>query len=146
MNPLDIVLDRLSPYGLKSSGRDRWRACCPAHGGRNRSTLSVGVGADGAVLMRCWHGCEVEQIAHAIGLELHELFPPRDDDKHATAKPRRVGLMTSGQAINLIRSEVGVIWATLAALQSGNDINENDLARAVAAADRVESICQGFTE
>ena len=43
--PIDTVLDRLAQYKLRTNGRDRWRACCPAHGGKNPSALSVGIGA-----------------------------------------------------------------------------------------------------
>src|SRR5262245_8297253 len=73
MNPIDTVLDRLVPFKLRENGQGRWRACCPAHGGRNPTALSVGVGAEDQVLLRCWHGCEVEQIAQSIGLDLQDL-------------------------------------------------------------------------
>lgn len=90
MNPIDLVLTRLEPFLLRESGRDRWRACCPAHGGRNPSALSIGIGDAGGVLLRCWSGCEVEQVAHALGLELQDLFPPRRDAGHLAGRmPRR---------------------------------------------------------
>lgn len=48
--PIDVVLSRLEGYRLRPNGPDRWRACCPAHGGSNPTALSVGVSADDAVL------------------------------------------------------------------------------------------------
>ena len=83
--PIDAVLSRLDGFKLRENGRDRWRACCPAHGGKNASALSIGVGADEQVLLRCWHGCEVEQVAHALGLELSDLFPPKVSNGHGSA-------------------------------------------------------------
>lgn len=96
-SPIDLVLSRLEQFKLRAHGRDRWRACCPAHGGSNPSALSVGVGADDQVLLRCWHGCEVEQVAHALGLDLTDLFPPTPQQQHHTSgkparrRPRRSG-------------------------------------------------------
>ena len=78
MNSLDIVLDRLASYRVRPTGADRWRACCPAHCGNNSSALSVGVGREGQVLLRCWQGCDAEAVAGALGLELTDLFPSRE--------------------------------------------------------------------
>jgi hypothetical protein len=141
--PIDIVLGRLDRFKLRPNGAGRWRACCPAHGGNNPTALSIGEGQDGAVLLRCWHGCEVDAIAQALGMELHELFPPKTDS-HGTPKPRRVGLMSAGQAIELIRTEFNTVWMALASLKSGTDITADDLDRAVSAADRVEMLCKEY--
>ncbi len=72
--PIDLVLSRLEGYKLKPNGRDRWRACCPAHGGSNPSALSIGIGDSDAVLLRCWQGCSVDQVAGALGLALQDLY------------------------------------------------------------------------
>jgi hypothetical protein len=141
--PIDIVLGRLDRFKLRPNGAGRWRACCPAHGGNNPTALSIGEGQDGAVLLRCWHGCEVDAIAQALGLELCDLFPPKTDS-HGTPKPRRVGLMSAGQAIELIRAEFNTVWMVLASLKSGTDITADDLDRAVSAADRVEMLCKEY--
>lgn len=75
--PLEVVLSRLEPYRLRANGADRWRACCPAHGSSNPSSLAIGVGTNGAVLLQCFGGCGVVQIAHSIGIELGDLFDAR---------------------------------------------------------------------
>jgi len=49
--PIDLVLSRLGGFEPRENGRDRWRACCPAHRGANPSALSIGVGDKGAVLL-----------------------------------------------------------------------------------------------
>lgn len=68
--PLQAVLARLK--GVKKSGGGHV-ARCPAHDDRNPS-LSVTEGRDGRVLLNCHHGCSADQVVHAIGLELKDLF------------------------------------------------------------------------
>jgi hypothetical protein len=103
VNPIDVVLDRLSGHRVRPHGNERWRACCPAHQGSNPSALSVGVGREGQVLLRCWSGCEVDAIAAALGLELEELFPPRQS---AAGRPPKRRLISAGQALDLLDAEM----------------------------------------
>ncbi len=68
------VLDRLDRVKPSSSG---WTARCPAHHDRNNS-LSVGIGdEDGVVMLHCFTGCAVSDIAAAIGLTLADLRRPK---------------------------------------------------------------------
>src|SRR5262249_23926441 len=69
--PVVRFLERLE--GVRRSGGG-WSARCPAHDDRN-SSLSVGEGEDGNVLVRCFAGCSVEAIVASVGLELRDLFP-----------------------------------------------------------------------
>lgn len=57
-----------------------WLARCPAHDDR-RSSLSIGTGTDGRVLLKCHAGCSVEDIAAAVGVQLNQLFA--DEPKQA---------------------------------------------------------------
>ena len=68
--PLDRVLERLD--GTRRSG-DGYSAKCPAHDDTSNS-LSIGSGDDGRVLLKCFVGCSVEDIADAIGLTVSDLF------------------------------------------------------------------------
>ena len=65
-------------------GSGQWSAKCPAHGD-NHQSLSVSVGKDGRVLMKCHAGCDVGDIAQAIGLTVKDLFvdqkPPARREK-----------------------------------------------------------------
>lgn len=63
------VLDRLDRVRATSRG---WSACCPAHPDRTPS-LSVTEG-DRGVLVKCWAGCTVDEIADAMGLGVADLF------------------------------------------------------------------------
>ena len=76
--PLDIVLSRLS--GARPSG-DGYIASCPTsrHSrGDKRPGLKIDAKPDGTVLIFCHGGCDVEQVVSALGLEMGNLFPPRE--------------------------------------------------------------------
>lgn len=69
--PVEKVLERLEQAREGSNGS--WRALCPAHDDREPS-LSVAEGDDGRALVRCFAGCEPEEIVAALGLEMKDLF------------------------------------------------------------------------
>lgn len=79
-NPLENVLSRLP--SAKKSGKG-WQAKCPAHKDKTPS-LSVNQSSDGKVLLTCHTGCTVQAIVSALGLQLSDLFPPKQ------AKPRYI--------------------------------------------------------
>lgn len=56
----------LSVYDRDGRGAKRWMCGCPAHSDRHGS-LSVTELSDGKVLLRCWAGCDTEQVLDAIG-------------------------------------------------------------------------------
>src|SRR5690348_5628313 len=68
---LDHVLDQLK--GVRTSLRGG-RACCPAHADSEPS-LSIGLGEQGQVLLKCFAGCSLERIVEAMGLSITDLFP-----------------------------------------------------------------------
>ncbi len=68
---LDNVLAHLK--GVRTSLHG-WTACCPAHADREPS-LSIGLGEQGQVLLKCFAGCPIGRITEAMGLTLTDLFP-----------------------------------------------------------------------
>jgi hypothetical protein len=74
--------DIAARVNARSSDNRRWVARCPAHDDR-RPSLSIADGRDGRVLLRCFAGCEIERIVHALGLALADLF------ERATTTERR---------------------------------------------------------
>lgn len=60
--------------GVKSTGRDRWIACCPAHEDRSPS-MTVRVLPTAQILVHCFAGCEPGAILDALGLKFADLFP-----------------------------------------------------------------------
>jgi len=65
------VLERLSAVKPEKPGQ--WSARCLAHDDHQNS-LTIGVGADGRILVHCFAGCTLEQITAAIGLTPRDLF------------------------------------------------------------------------
>lgn len=139
MSPIDIVLDRLGSYRLRPNGADRWRACCPGHAGSNPSALSIGVGAEGQVLLRCWSGCEVEQIVGALGLDLTDLFSPREN---GAGRPQRRRLITAGQALDLLEAEMTLAVVCAADLARGEPLEPGMHDRLLKSAARVTMLRQ----
>ena len=73
----ETFLAALRPWGLKQTGKDEYRARCPAHDGGD-SNLALRRDGD-KVLAHCHsHGCTFEAIRLALGLERD---PPRADDR-----------------------------------------------------------------
>jgi len=138
--PIDLVLSRLDAFKLRENGRDRWRACCPAHGGSNPSALSIGIGQDDAVLLKCWHGCDAHQVANALGLELHELFPPRPEASGGAQPMRRRRLLTAAQALDLLDFEIGLALLCASDLAKGEPLDEPTRERLLLGAARVSML------
>ena len=67
---------------VRADGRNR-DICCPVHGDQ-RSSLSVGRGDDGRVLLHCHVGCESSAIVAAGGLTMRDLFPRRNGSSTRT--------------------------------------------------------------
>ncbi|EWS53404.1 MULTISPECIES: hypothetical protein [unclassified Methylibium] len=130
---VDALLSRLDDP--KPNGPDRWRCACPVCGGRNRSTLSIGVGDTGAVLLKCWkEGCGPEQIANAVGLELEDLFPPRDSSGPPLKRRR---LITATQALDVLDSETALVLLSASDMAKGELV---DFERLLTAAARIALI------
>ena len=69
------LLDRLEK--VRKTGPGRWIACCPAHDDHSPS-LALRELDDGRVLVHCFAGCSAHEIVSAVGLDLSDLFPPRE--------------------------------------------------------------------
>ena len=136
--PIDVVLDRLQPHALRSCGRDRWRACCPAHGGSNPTALSISLGSEDRVLLRCWQGCGATEIAESLGLQLGDLFPVLPRDRHWI--PRQRGLIAARQALDVIEFEAMLVWTAAFNLANGHALTADDLSRLALAGQRIQAV------
>lgn len=138
-DPFHTFATRAEAHGkVRYSGRDQLRMACPVCGGKNTNTLSAKRGDHGGVLLCCFKsGCEVQAIAHALGLELADLFPPRQAQSNGAPPTKRRGLLPPSQALELIDHEAQLV--TVAALNTahGVPLSEADLARLVQAANRI---------
>ncbi len=75
--PLRLLREALEEHGCQPRGKEyEFRARCPGHDGDNRTSLSVGIGADGRAVLWCHaHQCDVQTITAALGLSVADLFP-----------------------------------------------------------------------
>ncbi len=135
MRPIDALLARLEDP--RPNGRDRWRCRCPSCGGTSKSALSVGVGDNEAVLIRCWKGCEVDEVVAALGLSLHDLFPPRDSSGSPFTRRR---LLTAQQCLDVVAFECLLTWTAAVNLANGHALAADDLARLSVASERIQSL------
>ena len=76
----ETLLGRLG--GVRRGGGG-WIALCPAHDDKQPS-LSVSVGEDGRILVKCHAGCSQKDVVDALGIEFRDLFP----DGHKAPIPR----------------------------------------------------------
>ncbi len=126
---VDRLLDLLD--GVRRTGQDRWVAKCPSHADRTAS-LSISEKED-RVLVHCFAGCEVHEVVSAVGLEIGDLFPPRE----SYGKPERRPIPAS-DAIRCLTFEGMVIAACGRTMLSGQ-WSEKDQERLVVAVGRISS-------
>lgn len=70
----------------KPSGRNEWKACCPAHDD-NRESLSVSVGNNGSIVLKCHAGCDNKDILSRMGLRFSDLYPDQNKPNGISYKP-----------------------------------------------------------
>lgn len=79
MTGYETVLEALEQRGLiVPSWTGGVSAICPAHDD-NRPSLSLAEGDDGRALLFCHAGCDVREVADALGLEMSALFSGSDE-------------------------------------------------------------------
>lgn len=144
-DPIDLLLSRLEPFKLKRSGQGRWRACCPAHGGSNPSALSVAVGTDGRVLLKCFGGCDTDSVVRALGLDIADLFPRNTFETGGAGAIRRRNLLGASQALQLLDDESMLVAIAAANLSNGIELSQADRDRLMRAAGRIAYLRQEVT-
>lgn len=70
--PIFAVLETLPRF--KQTRETQWTACCPAHDDTEAS-LSIGIGDDGRILVKCFTGCDPEDIRAALQGSWADYFP-----------------------------------------------------------------------
>jgi len=82
---IDALLSRLD--GVKETGHGKYVARCPAHDDRSPS-LAISEGDAGRTLLKCFAGCETEDVLSALGLTFSDVMPERIGTEHSY-KPLR---------------------------------------------------------
>jgi hypothetical protein len=127
----DALLSRLDK--LRQRGPGQWSARCPAHEDKGPS-LSVKELPDGRILLKCFAGCEAHEVVGALGMAMHDLFPPSGN----ASPPGRVrGLLPPRQALELIDHEANLVAVAALNAANGVTLTDADRARLVQAANRI---------
>lgn len=125
------LVSRLTKVRVRGPGQ--CSAQCPAHDDKGPS-LSVKELPDGRVLVHCFAGCDVADVMAAVGLDLSDLFPPRES--HGAPMPRR-RLITAGQALELLNGEAQLIALCGSNIAHGIALTDDDRERCLTAAGRI---------
>ena len=118
-----------------------YRGPCRACGTSDRSkALSISEGHTGALLVKCFAGgCDVEAIAGSVGLSLTDLFPPKLNTHHGPP-PRRRGLLTANEALDLLKLEAEITAVSAGNLSHGVTLSDQDRARLMQACTRITAL------
>lgn len=130
---VDLLLSKLEK--VKSTGKQRWSARCPAHDDKGPS-LSIRETEDGRVLVHCFAGCSVHEVVQAAGLELADLFPPRPGVDHFRAERRP---FPAADVLRAVAFESIVVSAAAASLLAGEPFGVADRERLILAAARINA-------
>lgn len=139
---MDVLDKFLNAHGqMRKVSSTGYRGPCRACNTSDKSgALSISEGQTGALLVKCFAGgCDVEAIAASVGLTLQDLFPPRLTSHHVPA-PRRRGLLTANEALDLLVFEAELTTVAAANLSSGARLSDQDRARLLQAWARINSI------
>jgi len=133
-DPASNVLQRLQK--VRRTGAGRWIACCPAHDDRSPS-LTVREADGGRVLIHCFGGCSVQEVVGALGLELGDLFPPRDVNHKPERRP-----FDAFSVLEAVSFELTVAGLILAQFVAGEPLDTQMRDRVALASGRVANALQ----
>lgn len=86
IDPLDNFLSKLD--GVEKKGHNDFFGRCPAHNDHNPS-LHVGVGRQGQVLIKCFAGCNRQDVLNVLGMKFSDLYPDELEGKRQQKKQKR---------------------------------------------------------
>ncbi|QXP90021.1 DNA primase [Methylococcus capsulatus] len=137
--PVGELLARLD--AVRRTGDGRWLARCPAHADRSPS-LSIKLADDGRILVHDFAGCPVEDVLAAVGLEVKDLFPPRDPPPEGFRPRHGIPEHRARDLIRLAAREAGIASIVIQDILSGNGTSVDDCQRALRAAETLAEIAR----
>ena len=117
MTPRTRFLERLRR--VRNTGAGRWIACCPAHEDRTPS-LAIRELEDGRLLVRCFAGCDIQDVIRAVGLKMTDLFP---DKRGAHDCKARLLPFEPEQVLRAVAHEIAVIAIMAEDLAAGKPVS-----------------------
>ena len=134
MSPLELLLSRL--HGVRRTGPDRYIAFSTTRDERTPS-LAIRETNEGVLLVHDFGGASIDEVLDPIGLTTSDLFPTK---LGGTPPMRKRGLLTAGQALDLLTFEASLVRLAAQNLAGGHALTEADLERLNTAAARVAAM------
>ena len=133
MMSVNTLLSHLTK--TKRTGNGRYLACCPAHPDK-RPSLSIRELDDGRVLVKCFAGCSVEEVLHAVGLEFDSLFPEKliGHCLHPERHP-----FSAKDILEAVRHETLIVSVAASNIAHGETLVEDDRKRLMLASQRLQA-------
>lgn len=138
MTAFDVVTGALPSFKATSAGKGMAR--CPAHKDRTRS-LSVREFDSGAVGLKCFAGCTVDEVVAAAGLRMEDLFPPRAGTPGGGRPPERRPY-SAAQLLRAFSAELQLVWVLLADIAGGRELDAATRKRAGVARERCVALLE----
>ena len=127
---VDTLISRLDK--VRRTGRGTWIACCPAHADKSPS-LTIRETDDGKVLLHCFTGCSALEIIDAVGLEMSDLFPPRQHHGKPERRP-----FPAADVLRALAAEALVVASAGVSILAGR-FTDADRERLIQAVSRIQS-------
>ncbi len=121
--------------GIKETGAGRYLACCPAHSDK-RPSLAIRELDDERVLIHCFAGCSVEEVLHAVGLELDALYPEKLIG-HCLHPERRP--FSARDILEAVGNEALIVSVAASTIARGETLVEDDRKRLMLASRRLQA-------
>jgi hypothetical protein len=122
------LLSRLDK--VKKTGKDSWRACCPAHGSTKQS-LAIR-DDNGMVLVHCFaEGCAIDDVLGAVGLDMNDVQPRVPGEHKAIKKP-----FYAGDVLEISADETLIAYMIVKKMLD-ETVNFNDMQRLLKCASRL---------
>ena len=126
----EFLINQLSK--VKRTGQGNYIALCPSHEDKNPS-LAIRSTENGKILLKCFAGCSAHEIVSAVGLNLSDLFPPKES---TYASPIKNPFPAAG-VLRCIQTESLIVATAACNIANGITLSEEDLRRLVLAATRI---------
>lgn len=127
----ELLISKLDK--VKQTGPGRWIACCPARDDKHPS-MTIRELDDGRVLIHDFGGSTVNEILDSIGLDISDLFPPRQ----TYGKPERRPF-PAADVLRAIGYEALIVCAASVTMMSGEPFTQVDRDRLILAASRIQA-------
>lgn len=129
---LDEFLSRLDK--VQPIGKDRFKACCPAHNDRSPS-LSIKA-ADDRLLIHCFAGCSVHDVLDSVGMDINDLF---DGPKYHRRTPGQPQKASAADILRAVSLELTVVVMTAEYMHKNKQILPDDVTRLYQAYQRINN-------